>query len=825
MPQRREKPASCPVCHALVTGAATRCPSCGADLPFASRSPTESTEDIPSRAQADDATITPIGIAQTDPLEGATFGDFHVLRLIGRGGMAAVYECRQESLRRTVALKILDVGVPSTTADVARFEREAWIGGKLNHPNIVRVFAQGSQGPRYYIAMELIDGPSLHEEITRVRRTSETTPLDPSGSGNRERLRNLVSLFLGVTDALDYVHRQGVVHRDIKPLNLLLTGDGARLLISDFGLARSENASVMTRRGDFLGTIRYMSPEQLLAHRVKIDSRSDIYSLGVSLYEAITLSLPYDAPSEEAYISAVSSKEPVPARARVKALPRELETILMKCLEKDRDRRYQSAGELRDDLQRWLDGRPVLARRAGAAVKILRLASKQRTGIIVAVCAAATVISAVEIGKWQSRKASELRRIEWTLTEVQDKRKPPEELQPDWASLESRLDAMVSRRPSGPLAIQATRAATAVRVELPAFALLSQLPDFRFSAMPLFDPGRDFLCRTEVQASWDGAPFRPIQYAVVRWESGRSSYVSYSQGEPGTSLAAVIPAPLLQAGPHRIELRANLTVLDVDRNSLLWREALNRDSGGGESWQREAPPPMSDIPELFRESRALEPLTITLFDKYPDSFPLAVVENEGTPPVESWFRPDSLLLFRVTLPVGAGERYRANVDRTCQALGEPPAGADPHAGFPGGVLMVIQNAEGLVPEIPIAARVTIQLPGRGGAIAGLPFAYGKDELWLGDKHSAWTARGGSLEKPSIKTMGLFSSIRSNDALPWCVADLPPDGLYTAQLALAPSRDVALETRRFDRYFGRELTFPVKLEIRTIQGMWADNDST
>jgi hypothetical protein len=139
--------------------------------------------------------------------------------------------------------------------------------------------------------------------------------------------------------------------------------------------------------------------------------------------------------------------------------------------------------------------------------------------------------------------------------------------------------------------------------------------------------------------------------------------------------------------------------------------------------------------------------------------------------------------------------------------------------------MVIQTPKGLVPEIPIAVRVTIQLPGRGGPIAGLPFAYGKDEVWLGDKHGVWMARGESLERPSIQTMGLFASIRSNGALPWCVADLPPDGLYTAQLALTPSRDVALLTRRFDRYFGRELTFPVKLEIRTIQGMWADSDST
>jgi eukaryotic-like serine/threonine-protein kinase len=114
-----------------------------------------------------------------------------------------------------------------------------------------------------------------------------------------------------VADALEHVHGQGVVHRDVKPLNLLLTKDGSRLLLTDFGLARDEEASRLTRRGDFLGTVRYMSPEQLLAQRVRVDRRSDIWSLGVSLYEAVALELPYSGDSEEAYLSAVSTKEPL----------------------------------------------------------------------------------------------------------------------------------------------------------------------------------------------------------------------------------------------------------------------------------------------------------------------------------------------------------------------------------------------------------------------------------------------------------------------------------------------------------------------------------
>src|SRR6185295_127357 len=149
----------------------------------------------------------------------------------------------------------------------ARFEQEAWIGGRLSHPNIVKVYAQGTEGTTRYIAMELIEGRTLHEAIEEAKRE---LPTDRERSSARtRRIWRMVELFVGVADALDGVHRQGIVHRDVKPGNLLLSIDEARLLLSDFGLARDAEATRLTRRGDFLGTIRYMSPEQLLAHRVK----------------------------------------------------------------------------------------------------------------------------------------------------------------------------------------------------------------------------------------------------------------------------------------------------------------------------------------------------------------------------------------------------------------------------------------------------------------------------------------------------------------------------------------------------------------------------
>jgi eukaryotic-like serine/threonine-protein kinase len=301
--------------------------------------------------------------------------------------MGTVYEVYQESMHRTVALKVLDSEVFPTTEETARFEREAWIGGRLSHPNIVKVYGQGVVGRIRYIAMELIEGESLAAEVQRARQERQQLP--PSGSGRRSAyIREIVSLFVGVADALQQVHERGIVHRDIKPQNLLLTKDRSRLLLTDFGLARDEETPGLTRRGNLMGTIRYMSPEQMLAQHVKVDHRSDIWSLGVSLYEALTLDLPYAGDSNEAYIAAVSMKEPLPARARNRAVTRDLETILMKCLERDPGRRYASVADLKRDLLCFLEDRPVLARRPGVLAMTARLAKRHR----VPLCAAALTV-------------------------------------------------------------------------------------------------------------------------------------------------------------------------------------------------------------------------------------------------------------------------------------------------------------------------------------------------------------------------------------------------------------------------------------------------
>jgi hypothetical protein len=309
--------------------------------------------------------------------------------------MGTVYEAYQDSMRRKVALKVLDAGLFPSEGEFSRFEREAWIGGRLSHPNIVKAFGQGVAGASRYIAMELVEGDSLASFITKVKAEREQRP-QPDSAWRAGHIRKMVSLFVGVADALHYVHQQGIVHRDIKPLNLLLSSDGTRLLLTDFGVARDAEASRVTRKGEYIGTIRYMSPEQLLAQRALVDHRSDIWSLGVSLYEALTLDLPYSADTEEAYISAVSMKDPLPARARSLAVSRDLETVLMMCLERDPDRRYSSAADLKDDLVRFLEDRPVLARRPGILLKTIRLAKRHRVPLMTATIG--SVLAALVVG-------------------------------------------------------------------------------------------------------------------------------------------------------------------------------------------------------------------------------------------------------------------------------------------------------------------------------------------------------------------------------------------------------------------------------------------
>jgi hypothetical protein len=329
-------------------------------------------------------------------------GDFDILREIGRGGMGIVYETRQVSLNRKVALKVLAGSLGLTPKSVQRFHCEAEAAAKLHHTNIVPVYATGEQDATHFYAMELIEGPSLDGVIKqiKVRRGMRITDHSPSTdahdspvlastgpyfsdvnmpsslsasslNSDSQYFDTVARLIAEVVDALGYAHKEGVIHRDIKPSNLLLAPAG-RLSINDFGLARMLEQPGMTISGEFVGTPAYMSPEQIAAGRIPLVHRTDIYSLGATLYELLTLEPPHKGKSREQVLAQIVHKEPKAPRRIEKRVPLDLETICLKCLEKDPDRRYQTGTQLAEDLRRYVNRYSISARRAGLAQRAIK---------------------------------------------------------------------------------------------------------------------------------------------------------------------------------------------------------------------------------------------------------------------------------------------------------------------------------------------------------------------------------------------------------------------------------------------------------------------
>jgi WD40 repeat protein len=277
-------------------------------------------------------------------------GDFRILREVGRGGMGIVYEAEQISLKRRVALKVLRYGGSGPEA-MQRFRREAETVAELHHTNIVPIFAIGCEDDVHYYAMQFIDGSSLAQLAEQAGETGK--PIAP---------RDLAGWALQASEALAHAHQRGVVHRDVKPSNLILD-PGGRIWLTDFGLAKRADDVTLSVAGALLGTPRYMSPEQAEAMSRPVDHRTDIYSLGATLYELAVGGPIFQADSPHAVITQILKAEPPAIRTLNSAFPRDLETIILKCLAKEPHKRYQTAAELAEDLRAFLDERPILARR------------------------------------------------------------------------------------------------------------------------------------------------------------------------------------------------------------------------------------------------------------------------------------------------------------------------------------------------------------------------------------------------------------------------------------------------------------------------------
>ena len=301
----------------------------------------------------------------------ASLSDFRIVREIGRGGMGVVYEAIQVSLDRRVALKVLPAIQAVDPRRRRRFQVEAKAAASLTHPHIVPVHAVGEEAGVPYFAMQLVDRRDIERVLSGARADGTA-------------VREIASLGRQAAEALQHAHERGVIHRDVKPSNLLVDGSGW-LWVADFGLVLLlGQVEEDRRRGSLLGTLRYMSPEQLIGDRGLVDHRVDLYGLGASLYEWLTRCPAFPGNDRIDLLQRIARDEPTPPRRIDPAIPKDLETIVLKAIAKDPAARYDTAEELATDLTRFLEGRAISARPAGPARRAARWTRRHRPAVAVA---------------------------------------------------------------------------------------------------------------------------------------------------------------------------------------------------------------------------------------------------------------------------------------------------------------------------------------------------------------------------------------------------------------------------------------------------------
>ncbi|NOT00204.1 MAG: protein kinase [Phycisphaerales bacterium] len=349
---------------------------------------------------------------------------YRIVGVLGQGGMGVVYRAVQTKLGRTVALKVLPAMVGSASpAAVSRFQREAMAAARLHHTNIVPIYDFGECADAYYYAMELVVGRPLNVLAERLSALDVTglpavrlaellaglvqdgdcesddggahahhgaSSARSSTGRSRAYFQQVAKWFADAADALHYAHGQSIVHRDIKPANLILSVDG-RIMIADFGLSKSGDDVSMTQTGSLMGTLRYMSPEQAMARRMRVDHRTDIYSLGVTLYELMTFQAAFTGDDEKEILGAVMTRDPPRPHKIMPAVPRELETICLKSIEKSPDARYATARAMAEDLRRFINDLPIEAKSPTLAQRGIKLIRRHKAASVAAALAVVLV--------------------------------------------------------------------------------------------------------------------------------------------------------------------------------------------------------------------------------------------------------------------------------------------------------------------------------------------------------------------------------------------------------------------------------------------------
>ncbi len=365
------------------------------------------------RAGAGDVGVTDFSLSESalvgPPDKRGQIAGHAILGELGRGGMGVVYKARQLQLNRLVALKMVLAGAHAGEDQLARFQTEAEAVARLKHPNIVQIYEVGEHNGLPFFSLEYVDGGSLSANI----------------GGKPQPPRAAARLVERLADAMDSAHRQNIIHRDLKPANVLLTLEGDPK-ITDFGLAkRLEGDSSQTRSGTLMGTPSYMAPEQAHGESRKIGPLSDLYSLGAILYEMLTGRPPFQGTTVLDTLEQVQKQEPVPPSRLQPKMPRDLETICLKCLQKAPEKRYADASALSGDLRRFLAGEPIMARPVGRIEKGWRWCQRNpRVALLTAAVVVLFLIAGAAFGVLWANEARERRETADRRARTKDHRRP-----------------------------------------------------------------------------------------------------------------------------------------------------------------------------------------------------------------------------------------------------------------------------------------------------------------------------------------------------------------------------------------------------------------
>ena len=333
--------------------------------------------EAPALAAAAKDLATSLQLAKSHP---AAIGHYRVIRLLGEGGMGTVYEAEQDEPRRVVALKVIKLGL-ATPDRLRRFKQESQALARLQHPGIAQIYeshtADTGDGPQPYFAMEFIRG----------------LPLRQYADAHHLNTRQKLALIVKICDAVHHAHQRGLIHRDLKHSNILVDETGQPKIL-DFGVARvthadtqenNEQAATQTGLGQLVGTIAYMSPEQVLGDPIEVDTRSDVYALGVILYELLCGRLPHETNHRQLpeAVRAIREEEPALLGSIDPKYRGDVETVVRKALEKDKEQRYASAAALGEDIQHYLSDEPLTARPPSAAYQLQKFTRRHRAGVAI----------------------------------------------------------------------------------------------------------------------------------------------------------------------------------------------------------------------------------------------------------------------------------------------------------------------------------------------------------------------------------------------------------------------------------------------------------